>query len=142
VFSLQKKATRLLMAGALSLLFTGSAAFALCVNPWYAGTWDCSIDGRPALMVWELKSGSSTTCRGDTCSRTHDACTIHGWFREKTGDWVYLKKNEANSNEIHFTYTGDQSPWYLQRFAGSTTAMSGHTTWAGKHYPLSCTRRR
>jgi hypothetical protein len=128
------------------VLFTINAQ-ALCASPWYSGWWNCSIDGRPSTMVWEVRAESQQNCydtpEGPVCSRTDDICRIYGWFKEEShgSSWFRLNLNRNNQNEIFFTYTGDNTPWYLRNAGANRTQLSGHTTWQGHQYPLSCNKR-
>ena len=99
-------------------------------SPWFLGTWNCSIDGRPSTIIWN-KCTSGANC----------VAGVYGQFKESLAShshgWVDLRIGSYNANAINFTYTGDNTPWFL---TGSSNYVSGHTTWNGNQYPLSCSR--
>jgi hypothetical protein len=122
-----------------AILCLPTQAFACLVSPsWYDGWWDCRIDGRPSNVVWETKCVPVTTCSGGVCSSTYKVET-KGWFREQNANWFTLIKNSSTAQSIRFTYTGDNTPWYL-RYNAATRTAAGHTTWQGNQYPLTCTK--
>src|SRR5688572_4388692 len=120
---------RNLIASALLLACASQAQASLTVPQWYEGWWDCKIDGRPSQIVWETRSVPVTTCSGDICTATYKVET-NGWFREQNAAWFKLVKNASTASSIAFTYTGDNTPWFLRYNANTRTAV-GNTTWQG-----------
>lgn len=121
---------------AVPLVLQSIPVRALCASQWYAGAWKCSIDGRPATMHWWQWGRTVSHCDGGVCSQ-HETCEVGGRFAEAPGPWFRLVSNRSTRDEVFFTYKGDNTPWYLK---GDSRAMSGWTTWAGNHYPLSCVK--
>ncbi|WP_437720871.1 DUF6006 family protein [Sorangium sp. So ce861] len=132
------------VAGAAALLLFSvlaghRASASTCAQHWSFGRWSCSIDGRPSEMVWECVDDSRRHCRPDgTCTMT-SGVKVAGWFREANSSWVNLVRGSATAGDLHFTYTGDATAWYL-RYDPRSLSATGWTTWQGRRYPLTCRR--
>ncbi|SMB83039.1 DUF6006 family protein [Deinococcus hopiensis] len=125
----------------LAVFSLTSASYASQVaGAWYFGRWSCVIDGRAAQMVWEVVDDSRTSCNGDTCS-TSSGAAIRGWFKDGNGPWVKLTDRSAVGPDLRFTYTGDNTRWFL-RYNRDTRVANGNTVWRGNAYPLNCVQGR
>lgn len=111
--------------------------FADAVEPWFSGEWNCRIDGRPSEIIWQVSLIPEGPCPNNNCP---DHLPMIGGFREQNSGWHKLIKTSATTFDIKFTYTGDNTPWYLV-YDPSSGLANGHTTWNGKRYPLSCRRK-
>lgn len=124
-----------LVIGAMLALLSGEA-YASQAAGWYLGRWSCTIDGRAAQMLWEVRDDSRQTCSGGTCTRT-SGVKVLGWFWDRNGPWAQLRKRSASANTLTM-YHADGNLWSL-RYANNRA--DGFTTWQGKRYPLTCTKR-
>jgi hypothetical protein len=107
------------------------------ITQWYFGRWSCTIDGRPATMVWKVVDDPQQTCSDGVCTQTSGVKVV-GWFKERTGPWVPLALAGASDRGLRMRYN-HVDPWVLNRQSPSTA--SGHTTWQGHRYPLECSKR-
>jgi len=124
---------------ALTLLSTLATSHASQVaGAWYFGTWSCVIDGRAARMVWQVVDDPQTSCSGNICS-TSSGVAVRGWFKDGGGPWVKLMNRSASGPDLRFTYTGDNTRWFL-RYDPSTGVATGNTIWRGNTYPLQCSQ--
>jgi hypothetical protein len=142
-----KNLTKCLLAIAvipIGLVVASSHAKAgLAVREWFFGTWDCTIDGRPAQMQWYVVDDPQTTCNGGVCSSTSGVRVV-GRFSDNGSAWVPLGKRFSSSqrNDLGIRYLGgEQDNWYL-KYNPSTRVADGWTTWRGNRYPLQCRNRR
>ena len=138
----------LLKTLSLGLFFAVNAASPASASQiatqWYHGWWDCSIDGRPATMVWEVRDASTQVCHDGVCSQTSGVKTV-GFFRENTTQaWTQLERtnNTADSANLFIRYLGAEPANWLLQINPSTISARGYTTWHGARYPLSCSNRR
>lgn len=121
----------------LALLSLASLATASQVaSKWYFGNWACVIDGRAARMVWQVVDDPQTSCRDGVCSSS-SGVAIKGWFKDGNGPWVRLVNQSLAGNDLRFTYTGDNTRWFL-RFNPNTGVANGNTVWRGNTYSLNC----
>jgi len=102
----------------------------------YHGKWSCTLDGRSTKMTWKVVSDTQSTCSQEKCSVSHGAKSA-GSFYDRNGPWVTLTLLSASTQSITFRHA-DGNKWYLAR--SGTKKMSGHSTWQGNQYPLSCSR--
>lgn len=129
------------MAGAalsaVVLLSSQSAFASQSRGMFYHGTWNCKLDGRNSQMVWKVANDTRTTCNSKgVCSVTHGVKDV-GSFRDSTGPWVSLTPLGVSHQSITFRHA-DGNKWYLANTG--TRKMSGHSTWMGKQYSLTCQR--
>jgi hypothetical protein len=104
---------------------------------WFLGNWNCTIDGRPARMNWQVASRTEQDCRGGICSSTEIAY-YRGRFSDNGGSWVELASLRNSNSDIHIRYLGrEQDNWYL-RYTPSSRSARGYTTWRSNRYPLVC----
>lgn len=114
-----------------------SPALASTASGWWGGNWNCNIDGRPALMRWNVVDDSQTTCNGDVCSTT-SGVRWKGSFSDNGSRWVALTEpRQGNRGGLYFRHA-DGNQWYLAKPSGNKTV--GWTTWNNQRYPLSCWR--
>ena len=124
---------------ALTLLSTLASSHASQVaRAWYFGTWSCVIDHRAARMVWQVVDDPQTSCSGNICS-TSSGVAVRGWFKDGAGPWVKLVNRSASGADLRFTYTGDNTRWFL-RYDPNTGVATGNTIWRGNTYPLQCSQ--
>ena len=121
---------------AMVVLSSQSAFASQAVSKFYHGTWNCKLDGRNSQMTWKVVNDTRTTCNGGRCSVTHGVKEV-GSFRDSTGPWVTLTPLGVSHQSITFRHA-DGNKWYLANTG--TRRMSGHSTWMGNQYPLSCWR--
>jgi hypothetical protein len=126
----------LFAAAMLSAVVGADAQASQTTTQWYFGRWSCSIDGRPATMVWEVRDDPQTSCNGNTCS-TSSGVKVVGFFKERTGPWVRLYRVRSSDVGLAMLYNNVDA-WVLNR--RGARAAAGHTTWQGGRYPLSCNK--
>lgn len=121
----------------LALVSAASVSHASQVaSQWYHGSWACLIDGRDARMVWRVENDTRQSCSGGVCSVSHGV-KVAGYFSDSGSRWVSLDAPSRAGNDLRFTYTGDNTRWFLRYDPGSRVA-SGNTVWQGRAYPLVC----
>ncbi len=121
---------------ALLLSISSLSQASTVASQWYFGDWSCLIDGRAARMVWQVVNDPQTSCSGEVCSST-SGVAIKGWFKDGNGPWVTLNSPRTNQNDFRFTYTGDNTRWFL-RYDPANRSAVGNTIWNGNAYSLSC----
>lgn len=107
------------------------------VGGWWDGWWRCTIDGRPARMVWRVVDDSQTTCNGNVCS-TSFGVRWGGQFSDNGSRFVPLTNPEVGQQGGLYFRHADGNRWYLPKPTANRT--SGWTTWMGRRYPLVCWR--
>lgn len=124
------------VAGAVgSCAVLSGAVHAGMTAGWWGGSWNCTIDGRPARMQWSVVDDNQTSCSGGVCS-TAAGASWKGRFSDNGSKWVPLTNaRPGNQGGLYFRHA-DGNQWYLAKPAGNRAA--GYTTWQGKRYPLSC----
>jgi hypothetical protein len=139
-----KKIAKILMGLAVIPLtlgyLSGGAQASQVATQWFFGNWDCSIDGRPAKMRWQVVNDPQTTCNGNTCSTTSGVKVV-GSFSDNGGAWVPLGQRYVNGNEFGIRYLGAEQDDWMLRYNPKKKVATGWTTWRGNKYPLQCTRR-
>ena len=105
---------------------------------WYYGQWQCTIDGRPARMVWRVVDDPRTACSGGVCTST-SGVAIRGSFSDNGSRWVPLTNPVLRGSRLTFRHA-DGNYWYLDQI--DANRANGETTWAGRRFPLRCTRLR
>jgi glucan-binding YG repeat protein len=121
---------------ALLLSLSSLSQASTVASQWYFGNWNCLIDGRAARMVWQVVDDPQTSCSGGVCSSS-SGVAIKGWFKDGNGSWVTLNSQSVSRNDFRFTYTGDNTRWFL-RYDPATRSAVGNTIWNGNAYSLSC----
>jgi Family of unknown function (DUF6006) len=121
-----------------TLFATTLTAHASTVAPgWWSGSWQCTIDGRPARMKWSVVDVGGTSCDGEVCTSTSEVAW-RGRFSDNGSQWVSLTNaRPGRSGGLYFNHA-DGNKWYLPRPTANRT--KGWTTWQGNRYPLSCWR--
>jgi hypothetical protein len=91
----------------------------VAANPWWQGEWSCTIDGRPARMIWNNRQGQ---------------------FSDNGSAFVPLtfSSHDARNSILRFFHS-DGNQWQLQQTLDPRLA-DGYTTWNGRQYPLRCRR--
>ncbi|GAA4009583.1 hypothetical protein GCM10022631_22620 [Deinococcus rubellus] len=128
---------RTLIALAL-LTVTATSHASQVASAWYFGNWSCVIDHRAARMVWQVVDDPQTSCSGNVCSSS-SGVAVRGWFKDGSGPWVKLVNRSASGSDLRFTYTGDNTRWFL-RYDPNTGVATGNTIWRGNTYPLQCSQ--
>lgn len=126
----------LLPATALYLAASATANASMAVG-WWGGTWNCNIDGRPAMMKWVSVNVAEEECDDESCSQS---TSVHwkGSFSDNGSRWVELSNaHMGNQGGLYFNHA-DGNKWYLPKPQGGRS--DGWTTWQGKRYQLSCWR--
>jgi hypothetical protein len=127
----------LAIASTLFLLFQLPAGASQIVGKWWDGSWNCTIDGRPARMRWLIVNDAQGTSSGGVATTTSGVKRV-GRFSDNGSAWVALSEaSEGNNGGLFFRHA-DGNQWYLPKPQGGRT--SGWTTWQGKRYPLICWR--
>ena len=124
------------LAVALACLPAAASASQVATQ-WYFGQWQCTIDGRPARMVWRVVDNPQTTCQGDICSTT-SGVAIRGSFSDNGSRWVPLTRPTVRGRRLTFRHA-DGNLWYLDQI--NANAANGETTWNGRRFPLRCTKQ-
>ncbi|HLL31046.1 MAG TPA: DUF6006 family protein [Allosphingosinicella sp.] len=130
---------RLLATAALfaaALVASGPATAGQVVGGWYMGDWRCTLDGRPTRIVWSVVSVDYGSSDGDIGTSVAGA-ERRGRFWDR-GSWANLSLVRATSTTLNFRHA-DGNNWFLRRL--SPTTARGNSTWNGRPYPLSCTKR-
>lgn len=121
----------------ISCFSTAPVSAGQIVGKWWDGSWRCTIDGRPARMVWKIVDDPQSTSDGDIGTTTSGVKRI-GRFSDNGSRWVSLSDAREGNNGGLFFRHADGNQWYLPKPQGERT--SGWTTWQGNRYPLVCRR--
>jgi hypothetical protein len=118
--------------------FAAPASASLIVGHWLDGTWRCTIDGRPAVMRWQIVDDSQVSCTGDYCT-SQALVRRKGTFSDNGSRWVALNnlRDGSQGRGAYFNHA-DGNRWWLPKPTGGRSV--GYTTWQGNRYPLICRR--
>jgi hypothetical protein len=130
---------RALLVALAGFGISAPASASFLVGHWLDGVWQCTIDGRPARMRWQVVDDPQASCSGDWCT---SAALVRrkGSFSDNGSRWVpLLNLRDGQERRGAFFDHADGNRWYLRKPNSSGRAV-GHTVWQGTQYPLICWR--
>jgi hypothetical protein len=115
------------------------------ILPDWAGTWNCNLDGRPAVM--QLWLANTRTCNGSICSITYGT-RIDGRISDNSGPWRSLNQRNYTSGDLASSRRDHMLPvqfnntdnWLLLMHTGNRNFISGYTTWNRIPFGFQCRR--
>lgn len=125
-----------IITATIAVLAAASPALAGIAPGWWAGTWNCTIDGRPARMKWVTVEARETECEEDACPSSLSSAAWQGSFSDNGAAWLPLVNPRVGNKGGVFFNHADGNKWYLPKPSGTQSA--GWTTWNNQRLSLVC----
>ena len=132
----KRKVHWMLLGVGMSILLTGlpleldARAETISPSDW-EGTWNCNLDGRPAVLIFEV-NGSTVTGRINDSNR--------GWVTLVERDFDGSDPSSSRSDHLLPLLYNNTEHWLLMMHTWNSNYASGYTRWQGIPFGLQCQR--